>query len=139
MFRPDAIDIRPSRWLFGAWLVTAALCVLALLLTQPHWLLFLLSPLVVAYLVYLLYAFVLLRKADAVVRLEWQESDWSVQLRNGDRVDVEILPATLVLPFLLLIDAREISGQQRFRIMLLSDSALPEKLRRLRVCAQAAV
>lgn len=68
----------------------------------------------------------------AVVRvLANADGRWTLENRDGERVEAELLSDTYVQPWVLILNFRAANGRRRTRI-LLGDETTPEALRRLR-------
>ncbi len=146
MFRPDCVDIKPSRQCFVFIGLLVFLCLLSGWLANVNSVFFLLliSLLVVAR--YLFRQYVFLLNTQAVVGVVWKASGWWLLLKNGEMKAVFLDSASVVsrhVLFLSFVDEAEGDtkrrwfnkwGSHRHSVLLFADSADSKSLRRLRVC-----
>ncbi len=72
------------------------------------------------------------REPWAGATLRWQGGHWSLQA-GGSQRNVEVLPASRCLPWVVYLAWREAPGGRRRGLWLFHDSAERDQLRRLRV------
>jgi hypothetical protein len=63
--------------------------------------------------------------------LLWDTGEWFLE-HCGRRTSVLLQPASLCHPGVIYLELRETHGAKRWRLWLFSDSAAPERLRKLR-------
>ena len=130
---PIHIFIRPSPWLAGGIIVIHLGAMLALCVTDLHWLLNTLVTLVItASLVRELLIHVVQKHPDAPVQLLLTaESEWWLTTCSGRDISVQLMPAAFVHPLFTVLPFQ--GGDKRYSVILTPDVMDKDLFRRLRV------
>lgn len=131
---PLVLERRPSRLLALFLLIVhaAALAALGTPLQLPVWVRLLLGAAVALSMVFTLRREALLLSGGSVTRFGWSEADgWWLQTRAGVRRRMRLRADSVVLPNVMVL--RFGSRWRRRTLVLPSDGADPQDLRRLRV------
>jgi toxin CptA len=128
------VRLRPSRLFAGLVLLVHGGALIAVQpLALPAWGRLLLSAAILGSLAQTLWSRVAMRSRAAVVQVESSEAGaWTLIRRDGQAREAQLLPDSLVQPWLMVLNFRFREGRGRASVALFADSADSDTQRRLR-------
>lgn len=133
-FDAEHLDIHlvPSVWYRLILVTVHSLAIVALFNARlDPWLLGALVFVVVTAMAYSFMRFGMLRSAQSVVHITWDQEAWQLVLRSGRVIPVQLESST-VLGWLVVLNFRD-ANKEDYPVSLFPDSTSPDEFRRLKV------